>query len=203
MYWSSPANPAMNALASVRPCSDNAASCSAAIQPSVRSFEGRDVVVAQPQVHRLVEVIRRFVGGESQLVGPHLDQLTASPQLGQRQRRIDPGDDDQMQLRRLVLEDEGHSLVHLGRLDDVVVVERQHEIVGQRLDLVEQRREGGIGRCGGRGEQRQRGLAEFGHGRAHRRHQVGPEQRRIVVPVVERQPRDGRAARARPAPAKC
>jgi len=43
-----------------------------------------------------------------------------------------------MQLRRLVFEDERHSVVHVGRLDDVVVVEHEHHVLLAAFDVVEE-----------------------------------------------------------------
>ena len=72
-------------------------------------LERGDVALAQPQTHRAVEVGRGLLGGEAQVGGADLDQLTACPQLGQRQRRVGPGGEDDVQLRRLVLEQEASS----------------------------------------------------------------------------------------------
>ena len=52
-----------------------------------------------------------------------------------------------MQLRWLVLQEEGHPLVHVGRLDEVVVVEDQQQVLRQSAQVVEQ---GGERRLGGR-----------------------------------------------------
>ena len=56
-----------------------------------------DVACRQVQAHHLVEVGRRLVGREAQVGGADLDQLAARAQAGQRQRRIGPAGDHQVQ----------------------------------------------------------------------------------------------------------
>ena len=51
--------------------------------------------------------------GEAQVGGPDLDQLAAGAQPRQRQRRVGAGGEDQVQLRRQVLEQERHPVVDL------------------------------------------------------------------------------------------
>ena len=67
-----------------------------------------DVVGGQVQAHAVVEVRRGLVGGEPQVGGPDLDQLAPGAQPGQGQRRVGPAGDHQVDLRREVLEQEGH-----------------------------------------------------------------------------------------------
>jgi hypothetical protein len=45
-------------------------------------------------VHRAVEVCPGLLGREPKVVGPYLDQSTVCPQLGQGQRRVGPGGED-------------------------------------------------------------------------------------------------------------
>ena len=66
------------------------------------------------QPHHLVEELPRLGGGEAEVGGAQLGELPAAAQPGQRQRRIGAGRDDQMQLIRKVVEQEGHRLVDLG-----------------------------------------------------------------------------------------
>ena len=53
--------------------------------------------------HLLLQERRRFVRGKPQLVGAQLGQLPAGPQPGQRQRRVGPAGQHQVQPRRPVL----------------------------------------------------------------------------------------------------
>ena len=94
-------------------------------------LERGDVRGIEPQLHHVVEERLRFVGGEPEIRGPELDELAAGAQAGQRQRRVDPGRHRQRDLRRQVVQQEGHRLVDAGRVDDVVVVER-HAPSGRR-----------------------------------------------------------------------
>ena len=131
---------------------------------------------------------RGFVGREAQVGGPDLQELTSSPQARQRQGRVGPTGDHEVHVRRKVLDQEGHRLVDLRRFDDVVVVEHQHQVTADGLQVVEQRGDDGIDR-------RLRGVeAALGRGSGVRvdgpqcRHDVGPEQRRVVVTAIEREP---------------
>ena len=103
-----------------------------------------------------------------------------------------------MQLWRLVLEEERHPVVHLGRLDEVVVVQDQHQVGRQPVEVVEQRSERRIDRRRGRRQQLERSVAESRHGGLHGGHHVGPEQRGVVVAPVQRQPGDRGSVRGSP-----
>ncbi len=89
------------------------------------------------EAHHVGEEGAGLVGSEPQVGGTQLDELAARPQPGQRQRRVRPCRDRQAGLRRQVVQEERHHLVHLGRLDDVVVVERQHGPAGLEVELVD------------------------------------------------------------------
>jgi hypothetical protein len=67
-----------------------------------------------------------------------LEQLSAGPQPRQRQRRVRPCRHRQAHLRRQVVEQEVHGLVHLGSVGHVVVVEREDGGLGRRLQVVDQ-----------------------------------------------------------------
>ena len=56
---------------------------------------------------------RCLLGGEARIGGPQLGKLAPSPQPGQRQRRVGPAADGQVQLRRQVLQEEGEEVSHL------------------------------------------------------------------------------------------
>ena len=97
--------------------------------PFGASLQRGDVLRRQLQSHHLVEVRRGLVGREAQIGGADLDELAAARRR-QRQRRVGAAGDHQVDLRGEVLQqDEGHRLVHLDGLDDVVVVEDQHDLV--------------------------------------------------------------------------
>ena len=173
MKRSSPANPAMNAAMSSRPCIDSAASCSAAIHPSVRASSTSTSAGVDCQAHRLVEVGGGLVGGEAQVGGADLEQLAPGAQARQRQGRVGAAGDHQVDLRRQVLEQERHRLVDLRRLDDVVVVEHQDQVVVDGVQVVEQRRDDDVRRLpeapGARAARRRRRREQRSGGRRRRR----------------------------------
>ena len=150
-----------------------------------------DVLRRQGQSHHLVEVRRSLVGREAQVGGADLDELAAPSQPRQRQRRVGAAGDHQVDLRGQVLQQERHPVLDVARVDDVVVVEHQHDIVRDGAELVEQRGEDRFDRRLGRLQERERTCTDPGHRRLQRGDQVGPEQRGIVVALVEREPRRG------------
>ena len=96
-------------------------------------LQGGDVLRRQVQAHHVVEVGRGLVGREAQIGGADLDEFAATPQASQRQRRVGAAGDHQVHLRREVLQQEGHPVLHLACVDDVVVVEHQHDVVRAAL----------------------------------------------------------------------
>ena len=93
-----------------------------------------------------------------------------------------------MRVRGQVIEQERHRFVHVGGLDDVVVVEHEDELARDHAEVVHER--------GDDGRRRRRGRLQDGHragrgvrdGGADGRHDVRPEPGRVVVTDVERQP---------------
>lgn len=84
------------------------------------------------------------------------------------------------------VEREGHPLVDLASVDQMEVVEHQHEIAGKRGEVVEERLKGEVKVRLWRQNGRHGGLAEVQHRRLQGGHDVGPEGHGIVVPAVER-----------------
>ena len=121
---------------------DEAGDVVAALHRQRRQLEGGDPPLGAPlqrghvrcgelQAHHPVEVRHGLLGREAQVGGAELDQLASGSQPGQRQRRVGSAGNDQVQPRRHMVEQERHPLLHLGRIDDVVVVEHQHDVVGR------------------------------------------------------------------------
>ena len=79
--------------------------------------------------------------GEPEVTCAHLGELPTRPQPRQRQRRVGAGADDQVHLRREVLEEERHARLDLRTLGEVVVVEHEIHVLGQDAELVENRRQ--------------------------------------------------------------
>ena len=92
-------------------------------------LERRDIPRGQVQVHHLVEVCGGLVRREAQIGRADLDQFAARPQASQRQRRIGAGGDHQVDPRREVLQEERHAALDVAGVDQVVVVEHQHDVV--------------------------------------------------------------------------
>jgi hypothetical protein len=117
---------------------------------------------ANLQAHRLVEVHRCLVGREAQVGRTHLDQLASRPQAGQWEGRIGAAGDHQMHLRRQMFEQERRPVLHITGVDDVVVVEHQHQ-VARDAEVVEQRGQHPLDRRRlGLLQERQRALADPG-----------------------------------------
>jgi hypothetical protein len=136
--------------------------------------------------------LRGFLRREAQIARPQLHELAAGAQPGQRQRWVAAAGQHHVQRGRQVVEQELHRPVHLGRLDEVVVVDHQHHVVGGRGELVHQRGD----------DARERRARRAGHERADplgeaRAHaieggdDVAPVAHRVVVAGVERQPGHG------------
>ncbi len=144
----------------------------------------------QPQPHHLVEEDLGFVGGEPEVRGPHLHELATRPQTRQRERWVGPGRHRQRDLRRQVVEQEGHRLVDGGPVDDVVVVERHHRRTGEDVEIVDQADQDGVGWRGVTGlQQSERIGTSLGLGGLNRRHEVGQKNPDVGVAWVECQPR--------------
>ncbi len=153
----------MNSDGSPRPFRDRAASWRAATHPSVRVSRVATSSGSQVEAAGVVEVGGRLGLGEAQVRGADLDQLSTGAQPGQRQGRVGPGADDQVHLRRKVVEEEGDVLLDVGSLGQVVVVQDECEVVREHAELVEQGRQRGFHVAGvrvERGERRGRGPRE-------------------------------------------
>jgi hypothetical protein len=88
-----------------------------------------------------------------------------------------------------VLDQEQHRLLHVHGLNDVVVVEHQHDIVGEGGEVVEQAGDhrlqgGGVGL-----KHPQRVASDIGAHLLEGGDDIGPEHCRVAVTAVERQPR--------------
>ncbi len=67
-------------------------------------FQRGNLFGREVQPHYPIEKLRRFSGREPQVGGTQLGHLSSAAQAGQGQRRILTGGDDQVHLRRLVLQ---------------------------------------------------------------------------------------------------
>ena len=99
-----------------------------------------------------------------------------------------------------VLEQERNAGVHVVALDQVVVLEHEHESLVERGELVDQRGQHDLDRIGPadaeRGERRR---ADSGRDAAQRLDHIRPETDGVVVGAVDREPREPRVSlRVRP-----
>jgi len=137
--------------------------------------------------------------GEAQVVLAQLGQLTAGPQPGQRQRRVGAAGQHQPQHRRRPIQQQGETGVDRWRLDELVVVQQERDLLGPGDQLVD---EGGHDRLqrGRLGPAEQRGdpLANVDPRPVQRRDDIPPEPHRIVVSGIQRQPGDRPPGMARP-----
>jgi hypothetical protein len=91
-----------------------------------------------------------------------------------------------------MVEQEHHAIVDGARVDEVVVIEHQHDVLRDGAELVEHRREDRFERRRlMRLQQRDGTRADAGFHSLQRGDQVSPEGRWIVVALVEREPRRG------------
>ena len=112
-----------------------------------------------------------------------------------------------MRARRKVIDDVRHSGVDVLAIDQVIVVEHQHDIVADASELIEQQREDRLDRRRlGVLQQCQRARIDPWQDGLKRGDQVGPERCGVVVALVEGQPchrRAPRCTRSEPVPDKC
>ena len=139
MKRSSPANSAMNAATS----STSLQRQGGELQRGDPSF-GADLQClhlgcGQREVHDAVQVRDGFVGREAQVCRADLEQFTPCTEATERPRRVGPGREHQMDLCRKVFEDERGGLVHLGRIDEVVVIEHHDQLALDASQVVQER----------------------------------------------------------------
>ena len=155
------------------------------------------VVGREVQPHHSVEELPRLRRREAQVGGAHLRELSATAEPGQRQGWVGAGGDDEAQVIGKMVEQEGHRLVHLGRVDGVVVVEheeppRLRSTLPGASDVVDQRGQGDLGRGGVHGLEH--GGVDVEVDAPEGGHEVGEEPHQVVVAVVEGEPRDADGA---------
>ena len=97
--------------------------------PALRAgFECINVLRPQIETHDFVEVRRGLLGREAQISGADLHQISPCAKPRQRQRRVGAGGDEQVGVRREVLQQEGYALLDALVIDQVVIVEHQVQL---------------------------------------------------------------------------
>src|SRR5215471_352964 len=89
--------------------------------------KSRDVFCRDVEAHHLVEKRGGFGRGKAQITGAHFDQLPPGTQTGQWKSWVLTGDDDQVHVWGLMLDEKGEGLVNRFGIKQVVVVEDQDE----------------------------------------------------------------------------
>ena len=100
-----------------------------------------DVAGLEAERERAVEQRVGLGAVELQLVGAHLDQLAGGAQAGERQRRVGARRERELERPRRVPQQERHRRVDELVLQHVVVVEHQHDRLGQLRELVDEPRQ--------------------------------------------------------------
>src|SRR5215204_453617 len=101
--------------------------------------QNREVVRADVQSHLLVQQALGFLLCEGQLLGADLVHLSPGPKPPQRQRRVGAAGDDEVNVLGEVLHEEGHRLMRVFLGYELVVIEHQHDLMGQLGELVYER----------------------------------------------------------------
>ena len=156
----------------------------------------------QVSTSRFMEQGCRLFWAEAQVGGAQLGELPAGPQPRQRQRRVGPAGQHQVQSRRQVLEQEPQRDMDRLGVDQVVVVEDQQHLAVTALGVqfVDQRCHQPLERCRcRRAEQRADPLPDPRARLVQRGNHVPPHPHWVVVGRVQRQP--GHRAVARQGPA--
>jgi hypothetical protein len=96
-----------------------------------------------------MEIPAGLLRRKPQIFGADLDDLAPCSQAGQRQRRVGAAGDHKVHPRRQMVKQEGHVILNVARVDDVVVVEHQYDlVVRDGAELIEQQCEDCFNRRG-------------------------------------------------------
>jgi len=113
--------------------------------PALRAlFERLDLGGAQIQAHDLVEQDRGFIARKAQIGEANLGHFLPCPHSGQRDGRVFAGGHRQMKIRRLIIEQEGHGLMNRAGLYQMIIIQHQHDRLGDGSDLVDQTCQNGV-----------------------------------------------------------
>ncbi len=154
-------------------------------------FQRGDICLREIQPHHAVEELGGFGGGKAQIGDAQFGALPPGAQAGQRQVWIFARGDEQVHLRRLVFDEESQGLIDRLGIDRVVVIQDEQKVLRDGGNFVEQGGQNGfdLQRLGGL-ERSQQPLANSRLDRLQRFYQVRDEPRRIVIPLIQRQPGD-------------
>ena len=156
--------------------------------PLRASLECSEVGGREVEAVEVVEVAGHLLTREAQVGRADLDQLPASPQPRERQRRIGPGADDQPKLRRQVVDEERHPGRDLDAISEVVVVEDDRDLTRIHAELVHHAREHGLHRRLPRLQKRERCGTSTRDGPVEANEDVRPERRGLAVTLIQGHP---------------
>src|SRR5215216_2956783 len=165
-------------------------------RPPFRTLEQhREVIGADAKPDLLVQQAVGFILQEGELLGADLVHLSLGPKPSQWQRRVRAARDDDVDVLREVLQEEGHRVMRALLGHELVVIEHQDDRIGQLGDLVYERGERRFDEPLPHGVHSQENIGSevlfFWHNLAQRLYYVPPQPYRIVVLLVEGDPRKG------------
>ena len=153
------------------------------------AFQRRNIFIRKTQAHRLVEKLGGLSGGKTQVHAAQLGQLPPGTQASQRQGRVLAGGNDQMQLRRRVLENKREGLVNRRRFDDVVVVEDEDRLAGELRNLIQQDGQNGLDVfLPRRFQSALHASSDVTFDGSQRGHQIRQKARQLVVALIQGKP---------------
>src|SRR5215203_3210031 len=157
--------------------------------------QNREVVSADVQSHLLVQQALGFLLCEGQLLGADLVHLSPGPKPPQVQGWVGPARDDEVNVLGEVLHEEGNRLMRVFLGYELVVVEHQHDLMGQLDELVYERGKRGSHEPLPHGTHSNKSIGSevlrFWHNLAQRLYYVSPQPNQIVVLLVEGNPGEG------------
>src|SRR5215208_4480280 len=98
-----------------------------------------EIIRADIQSQLLIQQALGFLLCEGELLGAYLVHLSPGPKPPQRQRWVGPARDDEVNVLGEVLHEEGHRLMRVFLGYELVVIEHQHDLIGQLGELVYER----------------------------------------------------------------
>ena len=101
-------------------------------------FQGSHLLAAQSQAHDLVQELGRFLHAEAQIGGADLNQLAAGAQAGQGQGWVGAVQQDQVQVWRQVIQQEGQGGMDDRIIDQVEIVQRQDGFLFEAAETVDE-----------------------------------------------------------------
>jgi hypothetical protein len=154
-------------------------------------FVRRTTSAGRAEAEHVVQHRARLRLGEAQVARAHLPQRRPRAQAGERQRRIDARGEHEVQRRRQAVDQVRDLVVHRRARDQVVVVEHEHHVAGERREVVQEQRQDVVRDArAGRSEQGGRARADAGRHGLEGRDEVRPEADGIAIGALDRKPRE-------------